>query len=197
MLNPLKCAFGVQTGKFVGFMITRRGIKVNPDKCRAILDMSSPGSMKEVQSLAGRFIALSRFMSKAVDKTTPLFNYIKKAKNFVWTLECEEAFQQIKAYLATPLMLTKPDLGKDLLLYLSVSDRAISLVLVKEEGREQKPIYFVGKIFQEAETRYQKIEKVGLAIVTTARRLWPYFQSHQIIFKIDQLIKQILSILAG
>ena len=50
-LNPLKCAFGVEEGKFLGFMITRRGIEANPDKCRAILEMQSPSIVKEVQSL--------------------------------------------------------------------------------------------------------------------------------------------------
>ena len=91
--------------------------------------------------------------------------------------------------MATPPILTKPNLGEDLLVYFSASDQAISSILVKEEGHEQRPIYFVSKILRGAETRYQKIEKVALAIVTMARRLRPYFQSHQIIVKTDQLIK--------
>ena len=102
--------------------------------------------MKEVQSLAKKVTTLSQFMSKATDKTAPFFNYIKKAENFQWTSKCEEAFQQVKAYLASPPILTKPDLGEDLLPYLSIFDRAISSVLVKEDGHEQRPIYFVSKI---------------------------------------------------
>ena len=97
-------------------------------------------------------MALSRFMSKAIDKTAHLFNCIKKAENFQWTLECEEAFQQVKAYLATPLILTKPDPREDLLLYISMFDRAISLVLVKEERHEQRHVYFVSKILLGAKT---------------------------------------------
>jgi hypothetical protein len=62
-LNPAKCSFGVQSGKFLGFMLTNRGIEANSDKCQAIIDMRSPMIVKEVQQLAGRIAALSRFLS--------------------------------------------------------------------------------------------------------------------------------------
>ena len=81
-LNPLKYAFEVEEGKFLRFIITRRGIEANLDKCRAILEMRSPSTMKEVQSLAGRITAISRFMSKAANKIAPLFNCIKKVEIF-------------------------------------------------------------------------------------------------------------------
>ncbi|MCI34583.1 gag-pol polyprotein, partial [Trifolium medium] len=64
-LNPAKCSFGVQAGKFLGFMLTNRGIEANPEKCQAIIDMRSPTSVKEVQQLTGRITALSRFLSCA------------------------------------------------------------------------------------------------------------------------------------
>ena len=63
-LNPSKCAFGVNGGKFLGFMLTNRGIEANPDQCRAILEMNSPRSVKEVQRLNGRLAALHRFLSR-------------------------------------------------------------------------------------------------------------------------------------
>ena len=64
-LNPSKCAFGVASGKFLGFMVSHRGIEANPEKIKAILDMKSPQNIKEVQSLTGRVAALNRFVSKA------------------------------------------------------------------------------------------------------------------------------------
>ena len=70
-LNPSKCAFGVSSGKFLGFMVSRRGIEANPEKVRAILKMSSPKTIKEVQSLTGRVATLNRFISKATDKCLP------------------------------------------------------------------------------------------------------------------------------
>ena len=72
-LNPAKCAFGVSTEKFLGFIVNNRGIEANPDKIKAVLDMSPPSNIKEVQRLTGRIAALSRFVSKASDKYQPCF----------------------------------------------------------------------------------------------------------------------------
>ena len=85
-LNPSKCAFGVSLGKFLGFMVSHRGIKANPDKIQAILNMEPPRNIKEVQSLTGQVAALNRFVSKATDKCLPFFKVLKKA--FEWTNEC-------------------------------------------------------------------------------------------------------------
>ena len=85
-LNPSKCAFGVSSGKFLGFMVSHRGIEANPDKIQAILDMKPPQNIKEIQSLIGRVAALNRFVSKVTDKCLPFFKVLKKA--FEWTNEC-------------------------------------------------------------------------------------------------------------
>ena len=85
-LNPNKCAFGVSSGKFLGFMVLHRGIEANSDKIQAILNMKPPQNVKEVQSLIGRVVALNRFVSKAIDKCLPFFKVLKKA--FEWTDEC-------------------------------------------------------------------------------------------------------------
>ena len=89
-LNPSKCAFGVASGKFLGFMVSHRGIEANPEKIKEILDMQPPQSIKEVQFLTGRVAALNRFVSKATDKCLPFFKVLKKALE--WTDECQRAF---------------------------------------------------------------------------------------------------------
>ena len=99
-LNPAKCAFGVSARKFLGFIVNNRGIKANPDKIKAVLDMPSASSIKEVQRLTGRITALSRFVSRASDKCQPFFQVLKKA--FQWDTKCEEAFSALKAYLSSP-----------------------------------------------------------------------------------------------
>ena len=107
-LNPDKCTFGVQAGKFLGFMLTSRGIEANPDKCQAIIDMRSPTTKKEVQQLTGRLAALSRFLSCAGDKSIHFFTAIRKSKEFKWTEACEEAFQEVKQFLSSPPILVRP-----------------------------------------------------------------------------------------
>nr|KYP69821.1 Retrovirus-related Pol polyprotein from transposon 297 family [Cajanus cajan] len=191
-LNPEKCVFGVQGGKFLGFMITCRGIEANPDKCQTLINMRSPQNHKEVQRLAGRLASLSRFIPKMAEKAKPIFNLLKKPKNFVWDDRCEQAFSDFKIFLSAPPILTKPQSHADLLLYLAMADNAISAALMQNDGKKQIPIYFISRVLKDTEKRYQTIEKLVLALVTSARRLRPYFQSHQIVVKTDYPIKQIL-----
>ena len=98
-LNPAKCSFGVSAGKFLGFIVNNRGIEANQNKIKVVLDMPPPSSMKEVQRLTGRIVALRRFVSRASDKCHPFFQVLKKA--FQWDTKCEEAFAALKTYLSS------------------------------------------------------------------------------------------------
>ena len=70
-LNPLKCVFGVNLGKFLGFMVTQRGMEANPIQLRAIMESQTPTSRKEVQQLTGRLETLGRFISHFIDRLNP------------------------------------------------------------------------------------------------------------------------------
>ena len=121
-LNPAKCTFAVEAGKFLGFMLTQRGIETNPDKCRAILDMKSLTYVKEVQQLNGRLAALYRFLAGSAIRSLPFYATLRKGKRFEWTMECEQAFQDFKRFLGQPPILTRPRKGEPLVLYLAVGN---------------------------------------------------------------------------
>jgi hypothetical protein len=133
--------------------------------------MRSPTSVKEVQQLTGRITALSRFLSCACEKAFHFFATLRKSERFTWSPHCEEAFQKLKVFLALPPILTHPDLGKTLYLYLVVSENALSSSIVQEVEGEEKAIYFVSRTLRGVKTRYQKIERLSLVVVVTARRL--------------------------
>ena len=78
-LNPTKCVFGVASGKFFGFMVSQRRIETNPEKVHAIINMTSPKTVKEVQKLTGQIATLNRFVSRATDKCLPFFKTLKQA----------------------------------------------------------------------------------------------------------------------
>ena len=82
-LNLSKCAFKVLSGKFLGFIVSQKGIEANLDKIQAILNTEPPKNVKEVQSLTRRVATLNRFVSKATDKCLPFFKVLRKA--FEWT----------------------------------------------------------------------------------------------------------------
>jgi len=169
-LNPKKCVFGVEGRKFLGFMLTQRGIEANLDKCWAIMAMQDPKNVKEVQRLVGRIVALSRFMPRMAEKIKPILNLLKKASRFRWDEQCTKAFSQLKEFLTTPPVIQKPIPNLPILIYLSVTKETVSSVLVQEVEGEQKPVYFVSRTLQDAKAKYQTIEKVTLALVTTAER---------------------------
>ena len=77
-VNPGKCAFEVTAGKFLGFMVSQRGIEANSDKIRAIIEMKPPRNVKEVQSLNGKVAVLNRFVLRATDKCLPFFPHTKE-----------------------------------------------------------------------------------------------------------------------
>ena len=127
-LNPSKCAFGVVSGKFLGFMVSQRGIKANLEKVRAILDMTLPKIFKEVQKLIRKIVTLNRFVSKVTDKCLPFFKTLKQA--FAWTEECEATFQELKHYLSNPPLLSSSKEGENLYLYMAISATAVSAALI-------------------------------------------------------------------
>ncbi|KAL5808663.1 hypothetical protein ACOSQ3_029354 [Xanthoceras sorbifolium] len=142
-LNPTKCSFRVSSGKFLGYLVTKRGVEANPDQLQSAMDL-------------------------------------RKSKSFDWNQASEDAFQNIKRYLADPPLLSKPKEGETLLLYLAVSETAVSAVLVREKDGKQLLVYYISKTLLDAETRYTQLEKLALALVTAARKLRPYFQCHTI-----------------
>ena len=190
-LNPSKCAFGVSLGKFLGFMVSQRGIEANPDKIQAILKMEPPKNIREVQSLIGRVAALNRFVSKATDKCLPFFKVLRKA--FKWTDECQKAFQDLKDYLTTASLLSPSFQGEELYLYLAVSPHAVSLVLIREEGKVQKPVYYTSRALRGAEGRYPLIEKLAFALIIASRKLRHYFQVHVIYVITDHPLKKAMN----
>ena len=81
-LNASKCSFGVGSGKFLGYMVTHKGIEINPDQIKAINNLQTPRNPKEVQKLTGMAAALNRFISRSTDRCRPFFLLINKWKNF-------------------------------------------------------------------------------------------------------------------
>ncbi|XP_047171035.1 uncharacterized protein LOC124839305 [Vigna umbellata] len=190
-LNPAKCTFWVPTGKFLGFVLTTRGIEANPDKCRTILEMRSPQKLKEVQRLVGRLTSLSRFIPKLAERIKLIVRIMKKSAGTDWDDQCEQAFNKVKSILVTPPVMGRPKSGHALQLFLAISEDTVRSALVQEQP-EFRLVYFVSRTLQPTETRYKRVEKIALALLMAPRRLRPYFQSHQVIMSTDHPIAKIL-----
>jgi hypothetical protein len=169
--------------KVSGIYAQSRGIEANLDNYRAILDMTSPRTVKDVQQLTGRIAALSRFLPASAKRYLLMFKIFQKQDSFNWIQECEDAFRELKISLASLPVLTKPIAGDTLILYLAVTDEAVSIVLLREEGKDQFPIYFVSRALQGAKVNYQRLEKVAFALLIATRKLRPYFQCYPLLVR--------------
>ncbi|XP_075473405.1 uncharacterized protein LOC142504418 [Primulina tabacum] len=166
-LNPQKYIFGVRSAKFLGYMVTERGIGANPEKVRDIQEMVSPQGPRDVQKLTGKIAVLARFISRSAHRSLPFFRTLHKTKKFEWDSDCEKAFRELKKYLAELPVLAKPAACEPLWVYLSATEGAVSSVLVKLEGSTQQPVYYVSHALKGAEIRYSGLEKLALALWTT------------------------------
>ncbi|XP_056691954.1 uncharacterized protein [Spinacia oleracea] len=191
-LNPTKCSFGVSAGKFLGYIVTQRGIEASPDQVRAIINIQSPRNIKEVQRLTGRVAALNRFISRSSDKCRLFYDVLRKNKGFNWSDDHETALQNLKKYMMSPPLPSKAKEGEVLQLYLAVSSAAVSAVLAREDEAQQLPIYYISKSLLETETRYSSLEKLVLALVTAAKKLRHYFETHQIVVMTNYPIKSVM-----
>ena len=129
-LNASKCSFGVGSGKFLGYMVTHRGIKVNPDQVKVINNLQPSQNPKEIQRLTGMMAALNRFISRSTKRCRPFFLLMNKWKGFKWTEECAQTFQQLKDYLSHPPIMSRPETDEVLFAYIAVAPHVVSLVLI-------------------------------------------------------------------
>ncbi len=129
-LNASKCVFGVGSGKFLSFMVFHKGIEVNPYQIKAIQDLKAPQTHKKVQWLIRMTVALNRFISRSADQCQPFFQLLKKGTSFKWDDSYAVPFEGLKKYLSSPLLLSSPESDEPLFLYLAVSERAVSAVVI-------------------------------------------------------------------
>ncbi|CAL2228365.1 unnamed protein product [Prunus armeniaca] len=196
-MNPKKCVFGVQAGNFLGFLVHQRGIEIDKNKAKSIVEALPPRNKKELQSLLGKINFLRRFISNSAGKIQPFSSLLrlKQEQTFKWEEQHQQAFEEIKHYLSNPPVLSPPKRGRPLKLYISASEVSIGSLLVQDnkEGKEQA-VYYLSRTLTEVERKYSAIERLCLALYFTAVKLRHYMLPYTIyiIAKTD-LIKYMLT----
>jgi hypothetical protein len=120
-LNPEKCVFGVPRDMLLGYIVSQRGIEPNTEKVAALDQMGPIRDLKEVQKVLGCLAALSHFISRLGEKGLPLYRLLKKHERFSWTVEAQEALDNLKATLAHAPILTPPQGVESLYLYVTAT----------------------------------------------------------------------------
>jgi len=183
-LNPSKCTFGVRFGKLLGFIVRQRGIEVDPDKVRAILEMPHPCTEKQVRGFLGRLNNIARFIFQLTATCKPIFKLLRKNQVVEWDEDYQIALKKIKQYLREPQILCPPILGRPLILYLTVLDGQYD-----ETGRKEHVVYYLSKKFTDCDQRYSLLEKTCCTLAWTTNHLRQYMLSHTtwLISKMDPI----------
>ena len=147
-------------------MVNERGIEVDPDKIKAILDMLVPRIKEEIRSFLVRRQYISPFIARLADICEPIFHFLRKNQPTVWNDGCQLAFEKIKEYLLSPPVLVAPMPEHPLILYLSVLDMALGCMQDQlDDSGKERAIYHLSKRMLEYEMRYVIIEHLCLALV--------------------------------
>jgi hypothetical protein len=197
-LNPMKCVFGVPKGKLLRFIVSHRVIEANLEKINAITAMDAPRMIKDVQKLLGCMAALNRFISRLGERGLPFFKLLKLHDKFTWTVEANQALQDLKHHLQSSPILTAPQLGENLLLYIAMTTQVVSMTIVvgrQEEGHNfgvQRRVYFINEVLFESKVRYPMTQKRLYGTLITSRKLRHYFDAYNILVVSDFQMADIL-----
>jgi len=130
-VNPTKSFLGVASGKFLGFIVTSKGIHLNPEKVRDVQEMQPARNLRELRGLQGRLAYIRRFISNLSGRCQPFTKLMKKGVSFIWDDACQQAFEEIKRYLTQPPVLTAPVSRKSFLIYVRAIDHSLGALLAQ------------------------------------------------------------------
>ncbi|XP_026451630.1 uncharacterized protein LOC113351941 [Papaver somniferum] len=167
------CAFGVTSGKFQGFVVTDKGIQIDPDKVEVVTTMRSPANVKELQTFIGRVSYVRRFILGLAQLFCAFTPLLKKNKQLQWGDDQEQAFQKLKEFLISAWVLRPPVKGEPLY---------YNSLLAQNLGNDQLcPIHFISRGFRDAEFRYSKAEQACLVFIYATQKLRSYLLAHETI----------------
>lgn len=159
-LNPTKFTFGVRSGRLLGIIVSQRGIEVDLVKVKAIRDMPTPHTEKEVRGFLGKLNYIARFISHLTATREPIFKMLRKNQAIKWNKDCQQIFDKVKEYLQEPPILVPPVTIRPFIMYLTVLDGPMGCVLGnQDETCIKEHAYYLSKKFSDCEYRYSLVEK--------------------------------------
>jgi len=177
-INVEKSKFLVPEVTYLGYVVSRDGVRVDPDKVSAIEQYPEPKNVKQVRRFLGMAGYYRRFIANYSDVSLGLTNLLKGAKGkFTWTKEAEESFKWLKKALVSSPVLISPDYTKPFILACDASRDGVGCALMQsdQEGNE-RPVAFMSKKLNSAQKNYSVTELECLAAVLGVKKFRPYLE---------------------
>lgn len=192
-LKKSKCSFLLEEVQYLGYVISKDGIKVDPSKVEAIVKIPRPLNVTELRSFLGLVNFYARFVPNLSSILSPLYELLKKGINWKWGKPCEVAFKKIKKILVSAEVLTHYDQNKPLILTTDASSRGIGGVLTQPggagrgagAGELERPVAYVSRALNDAERNYSQIDKEALAIIFSMQKLHQFLYGRRFTLRTD------------
>ena len=186
-LKPQKCKFGQQKVTFLGHVVTPNGVTTDPRKCDAIQHVPVPHRLKELRSFLGLTNYYARFVPRYREIARPLYRLTRKNTPFLWTSDCQRAFEHLKQLLQSTQVLAYPQFDKPFILETDASGFAIGFVLSQEHDGQLRPIHYAGRNLTEAEKKYSTTEREALAVYQGVNYFRSYLEDREFEIRTDHL----------
>eukprot|EP00253_Pinus_taeda_P003639 PITA_03639 len=194
-LNPKKSLFALEEGKLLGHIISKDGIRIDPERIQAILQIPYPRNIKELQASIGKINFLRRFIPNLAKLIRLLSNMLKKDAKVKWSLEAKKAFESIKTTLTQTPILTSPQFDRDFIIFSFASEHTIATILLQKDDQGiKKPISFFSRALRDTPLKFQIMEKQAYALVKAIKDFRIYIlYSHVIAYVPNAVVKDILT----
>ena len=193
-LKPAKCFFGREKIKFLGHIVSAKGLEPLPEKCAAVQGFPTPRKIRNVRAFLGLVGFYRKYIKDYSKIAAPLTDLTKKEVQFQWTDACEGAFQALKAKLTNAPILAYPDYSSDYILYTDASSEAIGMVLSQVQEGKERVISYGGKKISQSEKRFSTTERECLAVIVSLKHFETYLRGVHVTIVTDHAaLKWILS----
>ena len=170
-----KCQFCKPQMKYLGYVVDRNGLHVDPDKVKAMLEVPTPRNVTEVRRIVGTFSWYRRFIKDFSSLIEPITALLRKSRKFIWTADCDTAFRKIKECLVQAPVLSCPDYSLPFVVQCDSSGFGIGAVLVQPQlDGTERVISYLSRSLTRQERNYSTTERECLAVVWSVNKLRPY-----------------------
>ena len=171
--------------KFLGHEVSQQGVDTDKDKIKAIQDWPVPRIVKQVRSFVGLAAYYKRFIASFGEICKPLYQLCEKNRKFLWTLDCQHAFDTLKEKLTSAPILAYPVIGKDFILDTDSSQYTTGAVLSQEYDGKERVIAYMSKTMNKHEHQYCTTRKELLAVVTALKHFHYYLVLQKVKLRTD------------
>ena len=184
-LSPQKCEFSKTELTFLGQVIDVTGIRADPEKTKAIMDMSPPNSLSELRRFLGMANQLGKFAPNLAELTQPLRELLSKSRKWIWGPPQSKAFNLVKAELSKPTTLALYDPAALTKISADASAFGLGAVLLQKDDGLWRPVAFASRSMTETERRYAQIEKEALAATWACEKFSDFVLGKHILLETD------------